>query len=169
MRSFVERVARPSVVDEVVDVAADGARGQKRRSNLRVSRLRRRAGQQPELDFTRHCEVPLQPLLLLVDALVEAGIGDGDCNLGGQCGQRGLMVLVVVVHAGVFEVDDADDLAFVDQRHGQFGAHLRIGYDVARVLANVGHENRRPLLCGVTDDAFAQRHVVLALDAFAET
>ena len=58
---------------------------------------------------------------------------DGD--LRGQRGERALVVLVVVVDARVFEVEDADDLALVDERHGEFGADLGIVGDVARVLA----------------------------------
>ena len=141
LRRFVERVAGRAVVDEVVDVAADGARGQEGRRDLRAARLRRRAGQQAELHLARHRQVALQPLLLFGDALVEPRIRDRDGHLRGQRGERGLVVLVVVVDARVFEVDHADDLALVDQRHGELGAHLGVGDDVARVLAHVGHQD----------------------------
>ncbi len=40
--------------------------------------------------------------------------------------KRTQVVFVVVVHAGVFEVDDADHLPFVDEWDGEFGAGLGV-------------------------------------------
>ncbi len=80
-----------------------------------------------------------------MDALVEAGVGDGDGDLRGEGGEGALVVVVVVVDAGVLEVDDADDVALVDERDGELGAGFGIFGDVARVFADVGGEDGRAL------------------------
>ena len=78
------------------------------------------------------------------------------------------MVIVVVIDAGVFEVEHTDDFAFVDQRDGEFGANFGVGLDVAGVLADVGSEDGLAQLGGGADEAFADRDNALADDALAE-
>ena len=72
------------------------------------------------------------------------------------------VVFVVVVHARVFEVDDSDDFALVDERNGEFGTGLGVLGDVAWILADVWREDGLALLgCG-SDDAFAEADVAFA-------
>src|SRR6185437_1695249 len=103
-----------TVVDEVVDVTADGARGQKGGGNLRVTQARRRSGQQPQLHLARHREIAFQPLLLVGDTLVEPRVRNGNRYLRRQRRKRGLVLLVVVVDARMLQVHHADDAALVD-------------------------------------------------------
>ncbi len=91
-------------------------------------------GKEAQLDLAGHVEVALHALLFFVDALVETGVGDGDGDLRGEGGEGALVVFVVVVDAGVFEVDDADDVALVDEGNGELGAGLGVFGDVARDL-----------------------------------
>jgi hypothetical protein len=107
-------------------------------------------------------------LFFLVDALVEAGVSDADGDLRAEGRERALVVFVVVVDAGVFEVKDADDLAFVDQWNGEFGADLGVGFDVARVFADVGGEDGFTELGRGADEALADGNNALADDALAE-
>ena len=67
--------------------------------------------QEAQLHRAGHVEVALHALLFVVDALVEACVGDGDGDLRGEGGEGLEVVFVVVVDAGVFQVDDANDLA----------------------------------------------------------
>ena len=69
----------------------------------------------------------------------------------------------------MFEIDDADDLPLVDQRHGQFGASLRVFGDITAVAADVRRQHGLAQLGGGADQAFAQRHRSLAGDALAIT
>jgi hypothetical protein len=78
------------------------------------------------------------------------------------------VIVVVVVDAGVLEVEDADDLAFVDEGNGEFGANLGVGFDVAGVLANIGGKNGFAELGGGADEAFAEGDGAFADDALAE-
>ncbi len=103
-----------------------------------------------------------------MNALVEAGVGDADGDLRAERGERALVIFVVVVDAGVFEVEDADDFAFVDERDGQLRANLGVGFDVAGVFADVGGEDRLAELGGGADEAFAEGDDAFADDAFAE-
>jgi len=91
--------------------------------------------------LTGHLQVALHALLLLVDALVELGVGDADGDLRGQGGECALVILVVVVDAGVFEVENADDLALVDERDGELGADLGVSFDIAGIFADIWGEN----------------------------
>lgn len=94
------------------------------------------------MDLTSHLEVALHALLFFVDALVETCVGDADGYLRGQSGECALVILVVVVDSSVFEIEDADDLALVDERDGEFGADFGVGLDVAGIFADVGGEDR---------------------------
>ena len=102
-----------------------------------------------------------------MDALVEAGVGDGDGDLRGEGGEGALVILVVVVDAGVLEIDDADDIALVDEGHGELGAGFRVFGDVAGVFADVRDEDGAALGGGGADEALAERDVALAGDALA--
>ena len=102
-----------------------------------------------------------------MDALVEAGVGDADGDLRGEGGEGALVVFVVVVDAGVFEVEDADDLSFVDKRDGELGAGLGVFGDIAGVFADVGREDGLALLGGEADESDAEGDGALAGDAFA--
>ena len=139
--SYGEGDASGSVVEKVEDVASDGAGGDEFGGDLGVFELRRARRHEAELNLTRHVEVALHALLFLVDALVEAGVGDADGDLRGESGEGSLVVLVVVVDASVLEVEDADDFALVDEGDGEFAAYLWVGFDVTWILADVGCED----------------------------
>ena len=160
--------AARAVVEVVVDVSADGARGDELRGDLGALEFGRTRGHEAELDLAGHLEVALHALFFLVDALVEPRVGDADGDLRAEGGERALVVIVVVVDAGVFEVEHADDFAFVDQRDGEFGANLGVGLDVAGIFADVGSEDGLAQLGGGADEAFAESDDALADDAFAE-
>ncbi len=157
-----------AIVEVVVDVASYGAGGDKFGGNLDTLEFGWTRGHETELDLASHLEVALHALFLFVDSLVEAGVGDADGDLRGERGQRSLMVLVVVVDAGVFEIEDADDLAFVDEGDGKFGADFGVGFDVAGVFADVGGEDGLAKLCCGADEAFAEGDDARADDALAE-
>ncbi len=159
--------AAGTVVEVVVDVASDGAGGDELGGDFGALEFGRARGHEAELDLASHLEVALHALLFLVDALVEAGVGDADGDLRGEGGEGALVVFVVVVDASVFEVEDADDLAFVDERNGELGADLGVGFDVAGVFADVGGENGFAELGGGADEAFAEGDDALADDALA--
>src|SRR4030088_3311023 len=110
--------ATGTVVEVVVDIASDGAGGDALGGDFGALELRRTRGHEAELDLAGHLEVALHALLFFVDALVEARVGDADGDLGAEGGEGALVVVVVVVDASVLEVEDADDLAFVDEGKG---------------------------------------------------
>ncbi len=67
----------------------------------------------------------------------------------------------------MLEIDDADDVALVDQRDGKLGAGLGVLRDVARVFADVGGEYGRALRGGGADEADTGSDGALAGDAFS--
>src|SRR5438445_2330673 len=79
-----ESGAAGAVVEVVEDVASDGAGGDELGGNLGALELRRAGGHEAKLDLTRHLEVALHSLFLLVNALVEARVGDADGDLRGE-------------------------------------------------------------------------------------
>src|SRR5882757_8605352 len=160
--------AAGTVVEVVVDIASDGTGGDELGGDFGALELRWTGGHEAELDLAGHLEVALHALLFLVDALVEARVGDADGDLRGEGGEGALVIVVVVVDAGVFEVEDADDLAFIDEGNGELGADFGVGFDVARVFADVGSENRFAELGGGADKAFAKSDDAFADDALAE-
>ena len=109
-----------AVVEEVVEVAADGAGGGEAGGDCGAGGAGRVRGEEAQLDLAGHGEVALHALFFFVDALVEAGVGDGDGDLGAEGGEGALMLFGVVVEAGVFEVEHADDAALVKQGDAEF-------------------------------------------------
>jgi hypothetical protein len=70
-----------AVVDEVVEVAADGAGGEKADGHFGVGCGGRGGRQQAELDLAGHGDVALELRFLAADGLVEAGVFNGDGHL----------------------------------------------------------------------------------------
>ena len=101
--------------------------------------------QQAELHLARHGDVALELPLLALDGLVEARVLNGDGDLRGQGGQHALVLFIEEAGARVFEVEHADDAAFVEERHDQLGARLGIHGQIARILAHVGNVDGAPL------------------------
>ena len=71
------------IVQEIVHIAADGARRQKARCKFRGLMLGKRLRKQAKLNLARHFEIMFQTLFLLCDTLVEPRIFNGDRDLGG--------------------------------------------------------------------------------------
>ena len=137
--------AARTVVDEVVEVAADGARGQKTHRHFGMGVGGRGGGQQAELNLARHGNIALQLRLLAADGLIEARVLNGNGDLGGQRGQHALMVLVEEAGPRVLQVENADDAALVKEGDDQLGARFRVHGEVARILADVGYVDGAPL------------------------
>ena len=51
------------------------------------------------------------------------------------------MLFGEIVALRAFEIEDAHHAFLIDQRHGQLGARVGVGHDVARVEIHVGHQN----------------------------
>jgi len=157
-----------TVVEVVVDIASDGASGDELGGDLGVGEFWRTRGHETELDLAGHLEVSFHTLLFLVDALVEAGVGDADGDLRREGGEGALVVFVVVVDASVLEVEDADDFSFVDERDGELGADFRVGFDVAAVFADVWREDRFAELRGGADETLAEGDGAFAEDTLTK-
>ena len=123
-----------AVLDKVVQIAADGARGQKAHRQLGVGVLGRRRRQQAQLHLARHGHVSLELALLRAHRLVEARILNGDGDLRGQRGEHALVLFIEEAGARVLQIENADDPALVEERHDQLGAGLGVHGQVARVL-----------------------------------
>src|SRR6202035_453962 len=130
-----------TVIEEVIDVAADGAGRQKLRCELRILWLWQNLWQQAELHLTRHRKIALKPLLFLLQSLIEAGILDSDGDLRSQRSYRRDVVFVEEAYAGMFQIHYTDDGALVDKRHHEFRSRFRIQLNIAIVFAHVGDEN----------------------------
>src|SRR3981189_3602307 len=70
--------AAGTLVPVVVDVASDGAGGDELGGDLGALELRRAGGHEAELDLACHLEVALRALLVMVDALIQARVGNDD-------------------------------------------------------------------------------------------
>ena len=64
-----------------------------------------RVGKQAELQLVGQGQVAFQTLLLPRNLFVEPGILDGDGDLGGQGGQRALVIFGEVAAAGVLKIE----------------------------------------------------------------
>ena len=100
-----------------------------------------------------HREIALKLLLMAEDLLVEAGIFDGDGDLCGEGGEGAFMALVEVVGLDVFQIEDADDAVFVEERDDHFRTRFSIDHEVAGVFGDVGDVDQSPLSDGCADQA----------------
>ena len=134
-----------AVVEEVVEIAADGARGKKADGHVRVGVRGSLGWQQAELHLAGHGDVLLKLALLAVHGLVEARILDGDGDLRAEGGEHALVLFIEEAGAGVFEIEHADDAALVEERDDELGASLGIHRQVARIFVDVGNIDGTPL------------------------
>ena len=77
--------------------------------------------------------------------LVETRVLDGDGDLRGHRGEHALVLFVEEAGAGVFQIEHADDAALIEERNHHLGARLRVHREIARVLAHIGHVDRRAI------------------------
>ena len=162
-----ERGPTGAVIEKVVQISADRARGDKACGDLGPRGLGRLRWQEAQLHLASHVEIALKTLLLLMNALVQARICDGDGNLRSEGRQCALVVFVVVVEPRMFQIDHADNLALVDQGNGEFRAGLWVVGDVAWIFANIGNEHWLTELGSDADQTFSEVHVARARNAFS--
>ena len=155
-------------MDEVVQVAADGARRNKLRADFEIRNLRLGMRQQPELQFARQRQIALQTLLLPGNLLVQPRVLDRNRNLRRQRGQRALVIFGEISAARMLQIEHADHFFLVDQRHRQFRARLRIQQDVARILAHIRNQHRFLALRGISHQSASKRDVVLQVQTLLE-
>jgi len=90
--------------------------------------------------------LPLQPLLAFDAFTVEAGIDDGDAQMVGDVFQERPKAGAKSMGAAAFERDDADDLFFINQRHGDLRMlHLvppLFGEVIVRVARDIADDDR---------------------------
>jgi len=111
------------------------------------------AREETELDLAGHGDVFFELGFLAANGLVEARVFDGDGNLAGEGGEDALVLVVEGVGAGVFEIENADDAALVEEWHDEFGACLGIHFEIAWVFGDVGDVDETPLADGGADEA----------------
>ena len=109
------------------------------------------------MQSTCQSEIALKALLLQSDALIEAGIFDRDGNLRGQCGHGAQMVFGEESPLGVLQIEHADNVPLIDERHNQFGARFGIELDVSRILGDVRYEQRLFMLGGDNPQVLRRR------------
>ena len=155
-----EDVAVLAVGQEIIEVAAQLARGLKTGADLEALNDRAQGGHDVHLDFARAFEVPLQARFAANHALVEPGVFDGHGDLRCQRRKNADMFVREVAQPGTFHIHDADHPVAIDQRHGHFGARLGIHHDVTRVFRDVGHHDGLSRLGRRAHNALPERHGV---------
>ncbi len=134
--------------------------------NFQVRQLGQGVRQQAKLQFARQRQVAFQSLLLPGDLLVQPRILNRDRDLRRQGRHRAVVIVGKKSPPGMLQVEHSDDFVFVNQRHGQLRAGLRIHHDVARVLADIRDQHRLPVPRGVTHQSIPHRNVMLDLYIF---
>ena len=129
------------VGNEIVQVAADSPRRNKFRGNIKMGELRASLLQQPHLQLASQRQIALQSPFLPRNLLVELGILNRDGNLCRQRRDRPLVLFCEESAAGMLQIKHPNYFVFVDQRHRQLRSRLRIGRDIARIFAHIGHQH----------------------------
>ena len=140
-----DRCLSRSVLEEVVQIAADCASRQKIHRKIGMFVLWRRYRQQPQLHLARHRDVALQLLLLPLHRLVEPCVFDRDRNLRGHGRQHPYMIFIEKSGARMLQVENADDAIFVEERNDQLRPRLSIHGQITLILEHVRHIDRTPL------------------------
>ncbi len=102
-------------------------------------------GKKPELHLAGHGDVLLELALLSADSLIQPGILNGNGDLRGQRGEHAFVFFIEEGGARVFQIEHADDAAFIEKRHDQLRLRLGVHGQVARILADVGNIDGTPL------------------------
>src|SRR5579871_534728 len=69
---------------------------------------------------------------------------------------------------GVLQIEHADNVPLIDERHNQFGARFGIELDVSRIFSDVRYEQRLFMLGGETHKSFAVGDLLLNLNLLVE-
>src|SRR6185295_9182152 len=149
---------------EVEHVAGDDARRPAEAGYRRIVHRRHTAGLQALLKFAREIQILVELALLLADAVIENGVFQRNSKLGREEHHRFDVAWTEVVAGGVFNIENADQLFLGDQRDAELGASLFVKFDVARISANVGHDNRLTITCGVANQAAIDGNIRLGDD-----
>ena len=120
------------------------------------------------LHLPRHRQVTLHALLFTRNALIEPRVFYRNGHLRRQRAHGAQMIFSEISAARVLQIEHADDLVLIDERHAKFRACLRIGFDVARVAIHIRCEHGLFALRGRTHQATANGNIMLELDALLE-
>src|SRR5215472_1217426 len=124
--------------------------------------------QEMVLHFTRHRQFAFHALLFTGNALVQTRILDRNGHLCGQRAHGAEMIFREITSARVLQVQNADHLILVNQRHAQLRARLGIGFDVAGIAGDIGRQHRLFALRRCANQAATDRYVMLELNALLE-
>jgi len=91
-----------------------------------------------------------------------------DRNLRRECGHGPLVLFGKEAAAGVLQIEHANHLAFVNEWDGQLRAGFRIGLDVARIFANVGHEHGLFAFGGCAYESASERNLVFQMNVLVK-
>src|SRR2546427_2284882 len=156
-----------AIAQEVVEVAADFARGEVASGDVEAIVVGRNRPQQGGLDALGGLQVALHAGLVAGHVLVEAGVFERNGQVRGENG-KGLDVLLgEVVELRALQVQDADDAALVHHGNGELGTRLGVDLDVARVCGHIGHQHGLAQGGRCADDALGGGDAQLALNLLA--
>ena len=122
--------------------------------------FRRAGGHEDALQLARGFEVLFHAALAQRQFLVEARVFDRAGDLRREQRERAHVVVGEEADAVAFEVDYADHAVLRDERHGDLGADIGVGGDVARVLGGFVNADGFARLGGGAGDALAEGDVI---------
>jgi hypothetical protein len=116
-------------------------------------------GEKLALNFARGGEVGVKAALGFAGVFVEAGIFQGNGDVGTQGDEHALVLGGEGVGVGAFQVEHADQAILEDQRHDQLGAGVKadVALNIARVLEGVVDSEDPALAGGGAGESLMQR------------
>ena len=151
----------PAHVVEVVEVAAELARGAEVGRGLPALARGRALGEERVLDVPRDPQLAREAHVVLPQLGDEPRVLDRTRHLARERDEHLHVLLGEAVERRRLEVEDADDPVLVHERDDELGARLRHEAEVARVLLHVAHEHRLTRADGRAAQALADRQPAL--------
>ncbi len=149
-----------ALLEDIVDVAGDFARGAQADGGVEAGDFGLGVGEEDALQFARRFEIFLHAALALRELGVEARVFDGAGDLRRKQGEGAHVIVAEVADAVAFEIHHADHAVLHDQRHGDLGADIGVGGDVARIFVGVVDADDFARFGGGAGEALAERNVV---------
>src|SRR6516162_4955915 len=154
-------------MEEFVEIATNFAGREVTGGNVEAIVAGGHGPKQSALNALGSLKIALRASFVFGNLLVEAGIFEGNGEIGGEDGKRLNVLLGEIVELRALEVEHADDLALMQHGNREFRARLRVHKEVALVHGDIGNEYGFTQGCGRTDNAFAGGDAQLSLDALA--
>src|SRR6185437_11562941 len=148
-----------AVLEKIIEVAADFARGPCVQANFDSNDVGNRAWHQHGLKLVSSQQILLHAPFAPGDLLVKPGVFHRSSNLGRQQRESAHVIVGKERQPDTLEIENANHAVVEDERNRHFGSDIAVSNDIARVLHYIRDTYDLARLGGGPRDSFADLNI----------